>query len=238
MQFESSAGGVDVSAYLDPDQALGTQGSLVRAAAIENHQRELVNLITTAGLTPDRGDLTQVAAAVAALIADAVAAATLVAPGTLRVSAAGSPAAGEFLCNGAAVSRAVYAPLFAAIGTAWGPGDGSTTFNLPDLRGRALVVAGTGTGLTARSLAAVFGAETVTLSVAELPEHSHDIIRELADSDATAGSGNGHLVGDGNESGSLVTITGDGLRGVQPTGDGDAHANVQPSVAVNVFIHV
>lgn len=44
---------------------------------------------------------------------------------------------GWLLCNGAAVSRATYSRLFTAIGTAWGAGDGSTTFNLPDMRGRS-----------------------------------------------------------------------------------------------------
>lgn len=44
--------------------------------------------------------------------------------------------AGYLLCNGAAVSRATYAALYAAIGTVWGYGDNSTTFNIPDMRGR------------------------------------------------------------------------------------------------------
>ena len=47
------------------------------------------------------------------------------------------------ICDGSAVSRTTYANLFAAIGTAWGSGDGSTTFNLPDLRGMFLRGAGT-----------------------------------------------------------------------------------------------
>ena len=47
----------------------------------------------------------------------------------------GAPIAGWLYCNGDAVSRTTYADLFAAIGTTYGVGDGSTTFNLPDLRG-------------------------------------------------------------------------------------------------------
>lgn len=57
---------------------------------------------------------------------------------------------GWLSCDGAAVSRTVYAPLFAAIGTTYGVGDGSTTFNLPDLRGRfplGKAVSGTGSTL-------------------------------------------------------------------------------------------
>ncbi len=58
--------------------------------------------------------------------------------GTVLTWAGTPPPAGYLLCDGAEVSRATYAALFTAIGTAWGTGDGSTTFHLPDLRGRFL----------------------------------------------------------------------------------------------------
>lgn len=58
--------------------------------------------------------------------------------GTVIAYAGASVPSGYVLCDGTAVSRSVYANLFAAIGTAWGSGDGSTTFNLPDLRGQFL----------------------------------------------------------------------------------------------------
>lgn len=57
-----------------------------------------------------------------------------------------APPAGWLVCDGSAVSRAQYPALFAMIGTAWGEGDGSTTFNLPDLRGRFLRGVDGGTG--------------------------------------------------------------------------------------------
>lgn len=56
--------------------------------------------------------------------------------GTIIWSANASAPAGYLLCNGSAVGRETYADLFAAIGTTYGEGDGSTTFNLPDLIGR------------------------------------------------------------------------------------------------------
>ena len=56
----------------------------------------------------------------------------------------GSPPTGFLECKGAAVSRSTYSDLFAVIGTTWGAGDGSSTFNLPDLQGAFL--RGTGTG--------------------------------------------------------------------------------------------
>jgi len=72
MDYESPLGGVDASSYVDVDPSTGTEGSRVRAPAIENHLRELVYLIEQAGLVPDRGDLTQVYQAIAALISGSV----------------------------------------------------------------------------------------------------------------------------------------------------------------------
>lgn len=63
---------------------------------------------------------------------------TLIPPGAVIAYAATTPPAGWLLCDGAPVSRNQYAVLFAAIGTAHGTGDGATTFNLPDYRGRFL----------------------------------------------------------------------------------------------------
>lgn len=74
------------------------------------------------------------------------------------------------LCDGTAVSRTTYASLFAAVGTTYGTGDGSTTFNLPDLRGRVPVGKNGGSFGT---LGASGGAETVTLDSNNLPAHSH-----------------------------------------------------------------
>ncbi len=216
-----------VEPYVDPDPALGIQGSRVRAPAIENHQRELVNLLTTAGITPDRNNLTQVAQAVIALANAAVAAATLVAPATLRWSASNTPEVGELLCNGAAVSRVTYAALFAKIGTVHGPGDGSTTFNLPDYRGRVLVCAGQGTGLTLRSIGQTFGAEEVALTTAQMPSHTH----QLSTNTDGSPSGGGSRTARTEEAHSGYILT-------EAAGSGSAHPNVQPSAVANVFIHI
>src|SRR5439155_10954111 len=73
--------------------------------------------------------------------------------------AASSIPDGWLECTGQAVSRTSYARLFNLIGTTFGAGDGSTTFNVPDIRGRTPIGVGTGSGLTARSLAGTGGAE-------------------------------------------------------------------------------
>jgi microcystin-dependent protein len=93
--------------------------------------------------------------------------AQLAQPGDLKMSAAASPPAGWLICQGQAVSRTTYAALYAALGAAgspWGQGDGSTTFNVPDLRGRAPIGAGQGVGLANRALGSLTGAETTTLT--------------------------------------------------------------------------
>jgi microcystin-dependent protein len=75
-------------------------------------------------------------------------------------------------CNGAEVSQSTYADLYALIAATYGSA-GSGNFKLPDLRGRAVIGAGTGSGLTTRALAAAGGVEAVALSDSEMPQHTH-----------------------------------------------------------------
>lgn len=82
--------------------------------------------------------------------------------GALHMWTTAAPPGGWLLCNGAPISRTTYAGLFAVIGTAFGPGDGSNTFNVPDLSGRSPIGAGQGSGLTNRALGTKGGAETHT----------------------------------------------------------------------------
>lgn len=79
--------------------------------------------------------------------------------GTITMTAAVSAADGWVFCDGTALSRTDEEDLFSAIGTTYGAGDGSTTFNVPDLRGRGPIGVGAGTGLTARALADTGGEE-------------------------------------------------------------------------------
>ena len=75
---------------------------------------------------------------------------------------------GCLLCDGSAVSRTTYSALFAVIGTTYGAGDGSTTFNIPDLSGRVVIGSS-----QSHALGTTGGSETVTLTADQLPEHSH-----------------------------------------------------------------
>ena len=77
---------------------------------------------------------------------------------------------GYLLCDGSAVSRTTYATLYAVIGDTFGAGDGSSTFNVPDLSGRVpLGVSST------HLLGSTGGSETVTLTEQELPAHVHEV---------------------------------------------------------------
>lgn len=77
------------------------------------------------------------------------------------------------LCQGQAVSRTTYSDLFAVIGTTYGSGDGSTTFNLPNPNGKTVV--GKASSGTFLNLGATGGSETVILDSTQIPSHSHPL---------------------------------------------------------------
>lgn len=95
--------------------------------------------------------------------------------GDLKWSARSTDHIGWVQCNGRALSRSTYAELFEVIGTTYGAGDGTTTFNIPDCRGRVLGGAGSSAGLTARALGTTVGTETHTLTTDQIPSHTHTI---------------------------------------------------------------
>lgn len=157
-------------------------------------------------------------------IADAVDAVLPV--GTPVPTFRGSASPGFLFCDGSAVSRTTYAALFAAIGTVAGNGDGSSTFNLPDLRGRFLMgVDGSAgrIGSSPDSLGNTGGEELHVLTVAELASHAH-VVQAATQSNATSGSG--LFVGVAQNSGTTAGTT-------QGTGSDQGHNNLPPYVACN-----
>ena len=150
--------------------------------------------------------------------------------------------AGWQLCYGQAISRTTYAGLFSTIGTTYGSGDGSTTFNVPDLRGR--VVAGEddmggsaasrltagGSGITGTTLGASGGTETHTLTTAQMPSHSHTV------TDTYSNIGEPNWVRFGTN-GPLYDIDANTRSlSVGSTGGGGAHQNTQPTIILNYII--
>jgi microcystin-dependent protein len=99
----------------------------------------------------------------------------LAAPGDLKANAGPGLQQGWIYCDGRAVSRTTYSALFAAIGGYYGVGDGSTTFNVPDLRGRVLAGSDDGVGrLSGFSLAVSSGSQICQLTdPGQLPYHNH-----------------------------------------------------------------
>ena len=94
--------------------------------------------------------------------------------GEIRMFAGNFAPRGWAFCDGQLLAVSQNDALFSLLGTIYG-GDGRTTFGLPDLRGRIPVHAGSGPGLTERRLGAKGGAEKVTLTVNELPSHTHPL---------------------------------------------------------------
>jgi len=161
--------------------------------------------------------------------------------GAMIPFAGASAPTGWLLCDGSAVSRTTYATLFATLGTAYGVGDGSTTFNLPDMRGRVAAgkddMGGTtagrltsgGGGVNGIALGAAGGAETHTLTSAQIPAHAHPL-----------NGGNSYFLM--RTSGGVVGLTsGTGLADTvtntsNNTGGGGAHPNVQPTLVATYII--
>lgn len=170
--------------------------------------------------------------------------------------------AGFLYCDGGAYLRVgTYANLFAAIGTTYGSGDNSTTFNVPDARGRAPAGADNMGGTPANVLAGYAvatsgGAATVTLDTTMIPAHTHTDsghLHTIADPGHFHQAANQFVITGGGSAGALNAGTGvaavsdtttvatgitvnAGAANNQNTGGGLAHANVQPTLAFNLLI--
>ena len=121
--------------------------------------------------------------------------------GDVKFSVLVSDHEGWLICDGRSLERSVYSSLFNIIGVQFGSID-SNHFNLPDCRGRVLGASGSGPGLTTRSIGDTVGEEENTLTVDELPSHTHT---------GTTGDGGLHTHGvtDPGHSHSQTTINDD-----------------------------
>jgi microcystin-dependent protein len=164
-------------------------------------------------------------------------------PGTVISYISSSTPAGWLLCDGSAYSRVEYLNLFKIIGTTYGAGDGTTTFNVPDLRGRTTIGFGAGAGLTNRDMAVSGGAETHTLTTAEMPSHNHDITdpghtHSYVNNVNDQNTDNAFSTETAADSADLAQTTGTSTTGItiNNTGGGGAHNNMQPFVVLNYLI--
>ncbi|MGO9559130.1 MAG: phage tail protein [Acidimicrobiales bacterium] len=109
--------------------------------------------------------------------------------GEIRMFGGNFAPSGWAFCNGQTIAISQNSTLFNLIGTTYG-GNGSTTFNLPDLRGRRGVHQGTGSGLSTYVIGESGGVETVTLTVNELASHDHSATAVAESGTVSAPSGN------------------------------------------------
>lgn len=158
--------------------------------------------------------------------------------GDYKISAQPSNHSQWLICDGTAVSRATYsglAALFASLTPQYpfGTGDGSTTFNLPDLRGRVGGGIGAGSGLTVRVVGTATGEETHVLTVPEMPSHNHTF-NPKSDS-ATNGTTPATAIGVSTRNNTIPIAN---TTFIENTGGGGAHNNMQPTLfAGNYFIY-
>lgn len=142
-------------------------------------------------------------------------------------------------CNGQEVSINQFQALSSIVGTIYG-GDGRTTVGLPNLKGRMPLHPGRGPGLSQRQLGRGAGSDAVTLTVTEMPSHSHDVYVDWAAGQSRQPNG-GFVAGDARnplyksdpEPATLVQMSPYALAAV---GGGQPHVNIQPSLALNFCI--
>ena len=164
--------------------------------------------------------------------------------GMIMPYAGSSAPSGWLLLYGQAISRSTYSSLFSAIGTTYGSGDGSSTFNVPDLRGRTIAgqddMGGSSAdrltnqtgGVDGDTLGGTGGSETHTLTEAQLAAHTHGAGSYVAQ-EQRGGSGSGSPNSTTGQQ-STTNLSVSGTSG--STGSGSAHNNVQPTLILNYII--
>lgn len=172
--------------------------------------------------------------------------ASLVPSGSIMQYAGSSAPTGWLVADGSAVSRTTYADLFSAIGTTYGAGNGSSTFNLPNLKGK-VPVGKDSADTSFDALGETGGAKTHTLTTSEMPSHNHTDSGHShgASISAPYTSGSGGVtygsgipphngVSAGTWGGGISINTGNAS--ISSTGGGGAHNNLQPYIVLNYII--
>jgi len=159
--------------------------------------------------------------------------------GEIRLFGGNFAPVGWHFCDGAPMSISENDTLFNLIGTTYG-GDGQTTFNLPDLQGRVPVHQGTGPGLPAFTLGEVAGTEEVTLTVNQIPVHTHQLLGST--DPATSSSVQNNVPASLSAAGTASAYGNDppphaiDPSSVAPVGGNQPHTNVAPVLCVSFII--
>lgn len=139
-------------------------------------------------------------------------------------------------CSGQLLSIANFSAVYSLLGTMYG-GDGRTTFALPDLRGRVAVGAGSGPGLTPKSIGQRSGSESVTLSILDLPSHNHAAQTTLGSAQleiAASGAGSSGTPVQGSYAGVATDVNGDAINLYSNSGN-PINGNITGSATTTVL---
>jgi microcystin-dependent protein len=225
--------------FSEGNPTTGVRGTILTAKWLDDVQRNLIEVIKAGGTGLIEGNPTDLYRAIQQLITLAIPNQSI-APGTILMFGGAAAPGGWLLCNGSAVSRAGFGNLFSTIGTTYGVGDGATTFNLPDLRGRAAIGAGQGLGLSNRTLGVSGGEEAHLLTVAEMPLHGHPARISTTTASTAQSQNNGGMVLNNTNNANYASFTGaPGTTAGQQIGGeggGGAHNTMPPFLAVNHII--
>lgn len=160
--------------------------------------------------------------------------------GEIRMFAGTYAPAGWALCDGQILSIQQYTALFALLGTTYG-GNGTTTFGLPDLRGRFALHPGMGPGLSPHHLGEPGGCENVVLNQNQMPSHGHAVILH-ASATGDQSTPAGHVPAPSSDGYTIYASAPDpttmhaGMATAAPVGGNQPHTNVPPYQCVNFII--
>ena len=183
--------------------------------------------------TPTVGD-SSTKIATTAFVASAITSAVIT--GTISMWPVSSAPTGYLVCNGSAVSRTTYAALYAIVGTTFGSGDGSTTFNLPNYTNR--MPYGTTIGATGGSTDAIVVSHTHTASSSDAG-HSHTYAGSVSSTGTfaySAGGGNPGVGTPANAGSTVNTGTANITTTITSTGASGTNANLPPYLGINFII--
>ena len=156
--------------------------------------------------------------------------------GEIRMFAGNFPPNGWMFCEGATLSISENEVLFQLIGTTFG-GDGEETFNLPNLASRVPIHMGTGPSGTTYQLGEMAGTEQETLTVQQIPNHTHQLLAS-----ASPGNVNGPAGNITAESAAVKIYLDDtpatpmNASAISPVGGSQPHENMQPFLCINFII--
>lgn len=165
--------------------------------------------------------------------------------GSIMLFAGNFAPRGWMLCAGQTLQISQNSALFSILGTVYG-GNGTTTFQLPDLRSRVPVGTGQGNGLMGWTLGQAEGTDTVTLNTNQLPAHNHTVAVSGSPANSATAGNNYLAAANANLQGDPVTVNTYngtpnatlGPNSIGFTGLGQPIANIQPSLAMNYIICV